>query len=262
MKIAISGKGGVGKTTLTVCLSRFLAEQGQSVIVVDADPDADTALALGLDERPEPLSALKELIEERTGASGTGGEYFSLNPQVEDIPDEYAVEADGVRLLRMGRLAQGGSGCFCPENAFLKSLLAHLFFTEDQYVLLDMEAGIEHLGRGTAQGVDGMLVVVEPGRMSLNTALEVKRYASDIGLTNVGAIANNFSSDEELEAIKREIGSLPLVGTFPHDDDISRADLEGRPPYTGSESQKEHLREMVDGIEGFLAGELEESAEN
>ena len=262
MKIALSGKGGVGKTTLSVCLSRYLAEQGHSIILVDADPDADTALALGLEETPEPLSALKELINERTGASGTGGEYFSLNPKVDDIPDRYSVQVNGVRLLRMGRLAQGGAGCFCPENAFLKNLLAHLFFSEDQYVVLDMEAGIEHLGRGTAQGVDALIVLFEPGRMSLRTALEVKEYAGDIGLTRVGVIANNYSTDEELEAIKGEIGSLPLVGTFPHDDEVSRADLEGRCPYTGSETQKEHLRDIVSGIERFLAGELEESAKN
>ena len=262
MKIAITGKGGVGKTTLSACLSRYLAEQGQSVVVVDADPDADTAFALGLESAPEPLSALKELINERTGASGSGGEYFSLNPKVDDIPDRYSVEVNGVRLLRMGRLAQGGSGCFCPENAFLKNLLAHLFFSEDQYVVLDMEAGIEHLGRGTAQGVNAMLVAVEPGRMSMRTALQVKEYAADIGLDKVGVIANNYSSDEELEAIRREIGSLPLVGTFPHDEAIARADLEGRSPYTGSESQKEHLQEIVSGIERFLAEELEESAQN
>jgi len=199
IKIAITGKGGAGKTTVAVMLARYLAEAGQKVIVLDADPDANTAMALGIapEDCPEPVSDLKGLIAERTGARGGGGEFFTLNPRVDDIPERYAVDADGVKLLRMGRLAQGGGGCFCPENAFLKNLLAYLFFSDDQTVILDMEAGVEHLGRGTAQGVDRMLVVVEPGRRSIATARTIKQYAADIGLTSPARTWKGSARTEE-----------------------------------------------------------------
>ena len=110
-----------------------------------------------------------------SGASDAPGQLFSLNPRVADIPERYAVDAGGVKLLRMGRLKKGGAGCLCPENAFVRSLLSHLVFQTGQMVILDMEAGVEHLGRGTARGVDAMLVVVEPGLRSIQTAFSVKK---------------------------------------------------------------------------------------
>ncbi len=250
MKLAITGKGGVGKTTVSVLLARYLAEQGRRVVLIDADPDANTAAALGLDPaaQPEPISELKDLIAERTGAKGTGGEFFSLNPRVDDVPDEYSVDADGVRLLRMGRLAKGGAGCFCPENAFLKSLLAYLFFHEDQDVILDMEAGVEHLGRGTAAGVDRMLVVVEPGRRSIETAHIIRRYAADIGIDNIGIVVNKVRSEEELRAVEEQLGDLPVVGRFPYEDAVAAADLNGTCPYTGSDEQKALVRDLLEAV--------------
>jgi len=247
IKIAITGKGGAGKTTVAVMLARYLAEAGQKVIVLDADPDANTAMALGIapEDCPEPVSDLKGLIAERTGARGGGGEFFTLNPRVDDIPERYAVDADGVKLLRMGRLAQGGGGCFCPENAFLKNLLAYLFFSDDQTVILDMEAGVEHLGRGTAQGVDRMLVVVEPGRRSIATARTIKQYAADIGLHDVAVIVNKYRSEEQLRSIEKELEGLPVVGRIPYDDYIAGADLEGVCPYRGTEEQKRLVRELL-----------------
>lgn len=250
MKLAITGKGGAGKTTVAVLLARYLADTGHKVIVLDADPDANTAMALGLDPEhcPEPVSELKGLIAERTGAKGSGGEFFTLNPKVDDIPERYAVDVGGVKLLRMGRLAKGGGGCFCPENAFLKNLLAYLFFSDDQTVILDMEAGVEHLGRGTAQGVDRMLVVVEPGRRSIQTALTIKQYAADIGVNDVGVIINKYRSEDELRSIESELTGLPVVGRIPYDEFIAGADLKGVCPYRGTEDQKRLVQELLRGL--------------
>ncbi len=251
MKLAISGKGGAGKTTVAVFLARYLVEQGRPVILIDADPDANTAMTLGLDpsHQPEPISELKDLIFERTGAKGTGGEFFSLNPRVDDVPERYAVDAGGIKVLRMGRLARGGAGCFCPENAFLKSLLAHLLFADDQVVIMDMEAGVEHLGRGTAQGVDRMLVVVEPGQRSIQTALTIKRYAADIGIRDVAVVVNKIRSEEEVQAIRQHLEGLPVVGRFPYMDSVIAADLDGVCPYSGSREQKEAVRNLLAALE-------------
>jgi CO dehydrogenase maturation factor len=250
MKIAITGKGGAGKTTLAVFLAKYLSAQGRTVILIDADPDANTAMSLGLESAswPEPISQLKDLIAERTGATGSGGEFFTLNPKVDDIPERYAVEIDGIKVLRMGRLAKGGAGCFCPENAFLKSLLSHLFFAGEDAVILDMEAGVEHLGRGTAQGVDKMLVVVEPGQRSIQTALTIRQYAADIGLTDIGVVVNKVRSEEDLPAIRAHLGDLPVLGWLPYDPAIAAADLGGVCPYTGSQEQEQFVRDLLEGV--------------
>ncbi|MFO8007868.1 MAG: AAA family ATPase [Candidatus Brocadiia bacterium] len=250
MKLAVTGKGGAGKTTVAVVVAKYLAEQGRSVVLIDADPDANAAMTLGLsdDQQPQPISELKELIAERTGATGAGGEIFSLNPRVDDIPDRYAVPVDGIRLLRMGRLAQGGSGCFCPENAFLKNLLAHLFFADDEDVILDMEAGVEHLGRGTAAGVERMVVVVEPGRRSIQTAFTIRRYAADIGIRDIAAVVNKYRSQEEIHAVQQQLGDLPVVGRLPYDQTIAAADLEGTCPYRGTEDQKRLARDLLEAV--------------
>lgn len=250
MKVAITGKGGAGKTTIAVLLARYLADEGAEVVLIDADPDANTAMTLGLcpAEAPEPISELKGLIAERTGASGTGGELYTLNPKVDDLPERYAVEVHGVRLLRMGRLGQGGGGCFCPENALLRNLLAYLVFDPDQHVILDMEAGVEHLGRGTARGIDQMLVVVEPGMRSIETARTIRRYAADIGVKDVGVVVNQYRSEDELKRIEQKLGELPVVGRLPYDQCIAAADLEGSCPYTGTAEQKRIIRDLLNGV--------------
>ena len=250
MKLAITGKGGAGKTTVSVFLARYLADQGRDVILIDADPDANTAMALGVDESlwPEPIAGLKDLIQERTGATGAPGQLFSLNPKVDDIPERYSVEADGVKLLRMGALKKGGAGCFCPENAFLRSLLSHLVLGTDQVVILDMEAGIEHLGRGTAVGMDMMLIVVEPGLRSVQTAFLVRRAAADIGVHRLGVVVNKYRTDRELEQIQEHCSPLPVVGKIPYDETIAASDLAGVCPYTGSDQQRRWVAEMLSQI--------------
>ena len=250
MKLAITGKGGAGKTTVAVLLAGYLADQDRDVILIDADPDANTAMALGLDGsvEPEPIIELKDLIMERTGATGAPGQLFSLNPKVDDIPERYAVEAGGVKLLRMGRLKKGGAGCLCPENAFVGALMSHLVWQADQVVILDMEAGVEHLGRGTARGVDMMLVVVEPGLRSVQTAFLVQKFAADIGIRNLGVVINKYRTKKELEQIQERISPLPVIGRIPYDQTIAASDLEGICPYNGSREQRQWVEDVLSHI--------------
>jgi CO dehydrogenase maturation factor len=184
MKIAITGKGGVGKTTLSALLSHIFSSEGIRVVAVDADPDANLPQALGVSpgesEKIKPIAEIEELIEERTGAKpGAIGGIFKINPKVDDIPEGYGHRIDGITLLVMGKSKTAASGCYCPENALLRRLLKHLIVERDEVVIVDMEAGIEHLTRGTAEGVDAFIVVVEPGQRSLQTAVQVKKLASE-----------------------------------------------------------------------------------
>ncbi len=252
MRIAVTGKGGAGKTTLAIFLSRYLADSGAEVYLLDADPDANAAMALGLDSgsAPVPLTELKELIEERTGSDSGYGGFFKLNPKVDDVPGTYSVDAGGVHLLRTGRLRKGGSGCMCPENAFLRAVLSHMFFGVDSWVILDMEAGVEHLGRATAEGVDAMLAVVEPGMRSIQTAHHVAKLAADIGVGRVGAVLNKLRGGEA-DGMERLLEPLPVLGRISYDEEVARADLEGGCAYRGTEEQKLMVAGLLERIENW-----------
>lgn len=232
IKIAISGKGGVGKTTLSSLLCHLYARDGKKVMAVDADPDANLGTALGFPrgmlDTLTPLSEERKLIKDRTGAEpGTIGAIYSLNPRVDDIPDTYVAEYQGIKLLRMGSITQGGTGCACPENTLLKNLLEHIVLERNETVIVDMEAGLEHFGRGTARGVDAFIVVVEPGRRSFETAHSVVKLADDLGVHNVYAVANKVHGGQ-LDDIEREIDFLPILGYFPYDPIVVNADLNGK----------------------------------
>jgi len=222
MKIAISGKGGVGKTTLAAMLATGLSLQGKSVIAIDADPDANLAAALGIpaDRQPAPLGEMKELIAERTGSSEGYGGYFKLNPKVDDIPEEYATVVGNIHLLVLGGVKKGGGGCICPATVLIKALLSHLLLHRDDNIIMDMEAGIEHLGRATAESMDALVIVVDDGKWSLQTALRTRELAADLGMTNLFVIANGIADPADLECISRELDGLPLVGQIPRDEGI------------------------------------------
>lgn len=228
MKVAFVGKGGVGKTTLAGTVARVLGRKGFGVLAVDADPDMNLHSAVGV-ERVEPVTDHGELVEERTG--GRGGVY-TLTPKVDDVADRFAVEGpDGVSLLVLGTVEGGGSGCMCPENAFLSALLRDLIVKKEEAVVLDMEAGIEHLGRASSKNVDAMVVVVEPGSRSIETAERIKALAEDLGVKDLVAVVNR-AGEESLGAVEgrlEEVG-LPVLGSVPRDDSLVRADLAGEPP--------------------------------
>lgn len=236
MKLAISGKGGVGKTTLAALLAQAFADAGRDVLAVDADPSPCLAQALGfpadLRARLRPIAEMDALIEERTGAKpGTFGGFFSLNPRVDDIPDRFSVRHRGVRLLEMGGVELGGSGCICPESAMLKTLFTHLLFRQDDVLILDMYAGVEHLGRATVDFVDAMLVVVEPTRRSLGTAAQIKQLANDIGLTRLWLVGNKVRGAAEEAFLRAESPGLPVLGFLPADDAVLEADRLGLPVF-------------------------------
>jgi len=232
MKIAISGKGGVGKTLLASFLSKIFAESGYSVIAIDADPDSNLAATLGFPhpEKITPISEMSALIEERTGVRpGQAAPFFKLNPKVDDIPENYSVEHNGIKLMVMGRVKKGGSGCYCPENALLGTLMSHLLVARNEVVVLDMEAGIEHLGRATAKAVDKLIVVVEPGRRSLETARTINKLAGDIGLQNIAMVGNKVQSQSEKEFLISNLPDFTFLGFIPYDQAIIEADLANLP---------------------------------
>jgi CO dehydrogenase maturation factor len=261
MKIAITGKGGVGKTTLTALLAQTYAHQGRDVLAVDADPSPCLAGALGFPAELRgdlhPIAEMDALIEERTGAKpGTVGGFFTINPRVDDIPERFSVLHRGVRLLEMGSVDIGGSGCICPESAMLKTLFTHLLFRDGDILLLDMYAGVEHLGRATVDFVDAMLVVVEPTRRSLGTAAQIKKLANDIGLMRLYLVGNKVRNDEEAKFLETETPAIPLIGYLPADLKVQEADRLGVPVYDYVESLKLATEQITQKISELTNDEV------
>jgi len=258
MKLAISGKGGVGKTTLAALLAQAFADAGRDVLAVDADPSPCLAGALGFPDelraKLHPIAEMDALIEERTGAKpGTMGGFFTLNPRVDDIPERFCVTNRGVRLLEMGSVDLGGSGCICPESAMLKTLFTHLLFRDDDLLILDMYAGVEHLGRATVDFVDAMIVVVEPTRRSLGTAVQIKKLANDIGLTRLWLVGNKVRNEDEAEFLHAESPGLPVLGMLPADMAVQEADRLGVAVYDHVPALQDAAEEMA----AILSRELE-----
>jgi CO dehydrogenase maturation factor len=254
VKIAITGKGGVGKTTLASLLSHLFAEEGKKVIAVDADPDANLASALGIPrdkaEKIRPISDMAELIEERTGAKpGSMGGIFKLNPRVDDLPEGIGYHLNGITLLIMGKSKPAASGCYCPENVLLRRLLKHLVIERSEVVIVDMEAGIEHLTRGTADSVDAFIVVVEPGQRSMQTAKTVRDMAKGLGVRKVFVVANKVRGPEDLNFIKDNIGNMELLGSINFNHSVMEADIKGASPYNYSPRTVSEVKELKEKIE-------------
>lgn len=255
MKIAVSGKGGVGKTTISSLLARYWARNGYRVLALDADPDANLGAALGIDtSNIVPIAKMEELIHERTGVKpGTVGGFFKMNPRVDDLPESLACEKDGVRLLLMGTVKKGGGGCICPESVLLKALVSHLVLYQKDLVIMDMEAGIEHLGRGTAQGVDRLVIVVEPGQRSIDTAAKVRQLTSDIGLHRVAAVGSKVHNQQQEEFLRGNLSDIPLIGVLPYSEEIATADLQSRPPSLDDPEILRAIRQIAASLEAEAA---------
>ncbi len=251
MKIAVSGKGGVGKTTFAALLIRTLNDQGKHVLAIDADPDANLAAAVGIAEADKivPISEMKELIFERTEARpGTIGGFFKLNPKVDDLPEALSKRLGNIKLMRLGGVKKGGSGCICPESTLLKALVTHVVLARNEIVVMDMEAGIEHLGRGTAQAVDKLIVVVEPGRRSIDTANHIKQLASEIRLNAITIVGNKIRSPQDEEFLKTHLSGFEFLGFMPYDNQLIEADLHGESPYEVESTAKTRMIQLINKL--------------
>lgn len=251
MKIAVSGKGGVGKTTFAALLIRTLNQNGKHVLAIDADPDANLASAVGIQgaDKIVPIAEMKDLVYERTEAKpGSIGGFFKLNPKVDDLPDALSAKLERIKLMRLGGVKKGGAGCICPESTLLKALINHVVLARDEVVVMDMEAGIEHLGRATAKAVDRLFVVVEPGRRSIETAGHIRQLASEIGLNTVAVIGNKVRNERDKEFIRQHLADFNILGFLPYDDNLIEADLKGISPFEMKTAAIQAVRDIVDGL--------------
>ena len=254
-KIAVTGKGGVGKTSFASLMAYVLTERGQKVYAIDADPNATLGHALGfppaLAVQVTPIVEMDDLIEERTGARpGEYGRMFKLNPRVDDIPERFSVEHRGVHLLQMGTVRGAGAGCVCPENAVLRTLVTYLLLREKETVILDMVAGLEHLGRGTARAVDAMFTIVEPGTRSIDTAKRIASLARDLRVESLWVVANKVRRPSDEAFIREHLDGLPLVGTLPFSERAIEADMESRALYDAAPELAERTRQILDAVLG------------
>jgi CO dehydrogenase maturation factor len=251
MKLAVSGKGGVGKTTFSSLLIRNFNEMGKRVLAIDADPDANLAAGIGIEnaEKIVPIAEMKELVFERTGAQpGTIGGFFKLNPKVDDLPEALSVNFENIKLMRLGGVQKGGSGCICPESTLLRALVMHIVLARDEVVVMDMEAGIEHLGRATAKAVDKLIVVVEPGRRSIDTAGHIRKLAAEIGLNAIAVVGNKIRGPKDREFLENHLPDFEFLGFLPYDDTLIEADLNGVSPFDVDSPSKEQVKSMVTNL--------------
>jgi CO dehydrogenase maturation factor len=259
-KIAIGGKGGVGKTTVCAGWAQLFAQDGFDVLVVDADPSASLASAFGIPsaQAPEPLINMKELIAERTGAGKDSiGAYFKLNPHVSDLPQKYwhevgSTDSAKLKLLVLGSITQAGSGCACPEGAFLKAMLTHTLLQREEMVLVDLAAGVEFMGRASVQGVNALVLVVEPGGRSIETANSVAKMARQLGIRSVAAIANKVAEAAQVELITSQLQDIPLLGVLGYRSSLQEADLARRAVTEADAEFMGQLRRTKDALSDLV----------
>lgn len=245
IKIAIGGKGGVGKTTVCAVWAQLFAESGFNVLAIDADPNTNLALAFGIapDRSPESLIMMKELIAERTGTDRDKvGAYFRLNPKVSDLPERYCLEVKGLKLLVLGAITQAGAGCACPEGAFLKAMIRHTILERQEVVLVDLAAGVEFLGRASVQFINALILVVEPGGRSIETANRMAKMAGELGIKCIAAIANKINEKSEIELIRSQLKGINLIGTVRSRQAVKLADLQRQPVFESCAELVEELK--------------------
>ena len=255
-KIAIGGKGGVGKTTVSAVWSQLFAQDGFDVLAIDADPNTNLASAFGIpsERNPEPLIKMKQLIAERTGTDKDAlGAYFKLNPKVSDLPQKHWIEANGVKLLVLGAITQAGAGCACPEGTFLKALLTHTILQRQEIVLVDLAAGVEFMGRASVQGVDAFVAVVEPGGRSIETANNVAKMARELGIKNVAAIANKITQNTQTDMIQSQLKDVALLGSLRYNPAVQKADLEFKPVFSTCPELVNELKDAKDKLTDLIS---------
>lgn len=257
MKIAVTGKGGVGKTTLSALLAWECSSKGRQVIAIDANPDPNLAMALGIPvseaSKLKPIAELEALISERVEIEKGQKGVFKLNPRVDDIPDLYSIRIENIRLMVMGTVKKGGSGCLCPESTFLKSLLSNLILARSEVIIMDMEAGLEHLGRGTAKGVDAFLIVVDGGQRSYQTARAIKQMSKDIGVKHCYAVGSKTRSEVDRQELARQLTELSFVGFLDYDSGLEKADRLGLGVQQVSPVARKQASDLIERIEELIA---------
>ena len=268
IKIAIGGKGGVGKTTVCAVLAQLFAQSGYEVLAIDADPTANLASAFGIssEQNPKQLIDMKQLIAERTGTSKESvGAYFKLNPKVSDVPEKYWVQvgAEGskkLKLLVLGAIKQAGAGCACPEGAFLKALLGHVMLQRQELVLVDLAAGVEFMGRASIAGIDGLVVVVEPGSRSIETANDIAKMGRQLGIKSVGAIANKIMEPGQIDVIKSQLKDVSLVGSIGYSPAVQEADIARKAVFTADAKVVETLKAAKDKLLDLITAKTEQNS--
>jgi len=233
----------------------LFAQDGFDVLVIDADPDTNLSSAFGIpsDLSPEPLIKMKELIAERTGTGKDSvGMYFTLNPKVSDLPERYWLKTNGVKLLVLGAIMRAGAGCACPEGAFLKALLTHTILQRQELVLVDLAAGVEFMGRASVQGIDTLVLVVEPGARSIETARNMADMAKRLGIRHVGVVANKITESVQIDVIESQLSDVVLLGTLKYSRALQQADLKRAPVFGADAEVTEELKQAKNRLAKLL----------
>lgn len=269
VKVAIGGKGGVGKTTVSAVWARLFAVDGLDVLAIDADSDANLWSAFGIDpgRRPEPLINMRALISERTGGGKEAvGAYFKLNPHVADLPEKFWIDlnhCDGgsLRLLTLGGLKHGGGGCACPEGAFLKAMLTNTILHRRELAIVDMAAGVEFMGRASIQGIDALVTVVEPGSRSIATAINIATMGRDLGIHTVAAVLNKITDPGQAEAVESPLAAEGIVtlGRIEYSPSVQQADLNQDSVFNADEETVDALKLAKTRLSELIGSKLESS---